>query len=99
MHSLLVVGVDDLGVFDAEAAVRLTCREGVGVGTGGVQSGGESGNGESIRVVPDGVDVDLVAFRGPRCGEVGEGGGIDEEGAPGGRAVGVWFYEGAAVAA
>ena len=91
MHSPLVVRVDDLGVFDAEATVRLTCCEVVGVGTSGVQGGGESGDGEPIGVVPDGVDVDLVAFCGPRCGEVSEGGRIDEERATGGRAIGVWF--------
>lgn len=82
--AFLVVWVDDLGVFDAEAVVAglafgeesVVIVESSALLLEGCLEGVE---GVAVGEVADGVDVDLEAFAGPGSGDLGEGGGVDEE--------------------
>lgn len=103
--AFLVVWVDDLGVFDAEAVVSGLAfgEESVVVVTFFVEAllleGCLEGvDGVAVGEVADGVDVDLEAFAGPGFGDLGEGGGVDEEGAGCPGMVGIWIEHGRAPA-
>lgn len=80
-HAFLIVWVDDLRVFDAEAVRgELTLEERV-LGAEIQESGLHRVYGEAVGQVAYRVDIDLVPCAGPLPGEGGECAGVYEEGA------------------
>lgn len=101
VDAFLVVGMDDLGVLDAEAVSGLALGEVVVVPVSSallLEGRLEGVDGVAVGEIADGVDVDLEAFAGPGLCDLGEGGGVDEEGAGGPGVVGVGLEHGASPA-